>query len=57
MIYVRECFAVFSSESCMVSCHIQGFKPEFEFIFVIGVKECSNFIDLHESPSFLNTVC
>ena len=28
--------------------YIQGFKLEFEFIFVIGVKECFKFIDLHE---------
>ena len=35
-----------------MSCLI--FKPlcHFEFIFVYGVRECSNFIDLHAAVQF-----
>ena len=36
--------------------YIQGFKPEFEFIFVIGVKECSNFTDLNERVQVVSTL-
>jgi len=38
---------MFSSRSFIVSCLM--FKPlsSFEFIFVYGVRECYNFIDLH----------
>ena len=35
--------------------YIQGFKLEFEFIFVIGVKEFYNFIDLHERVQVFST--
>ena len=38
---------VFSSRSFMVSCLIIKSLSHFEFIFVFGVRECSNFIDLH----------
>ena len=38
---------VFSSRSFMVSCLINKSLSHFEFIFVYGVRECSNFIDLH----------
>ena len=31
----------------MVSCLIFKSVSHFEFIFVYGVRECSNFIDLH----------
>ena len=44
MIYVRECFPMFSSRSFMVS----GLKfrslIHFEFLFVYGVRTCSSFI-------------
>ena len=45
MIYVRECFAMFSS-GFMVSC--LTFKPlsRVEFLFVCGVRMCSDFTDL-----------
>ena len=38
---------MFSSSSFMVSCLIFRSLQHFEFIFVYGVRECSNFIDLH----------
>ena len=38
---------MFSSRSCMVSCLIFRSLNHFEFIFVYGVRECSNFTDLH----------
>ena len=38
---------MFSSRSFMVSCLIFRSLIHFEFIFVYGVRECSNFIDLH----------
>ena len=37
----------FFSRSFMVSCLIFKSLSHFEFIFVYGVRECSNFIDLH----------
>ena len=33
----------------MVSCLIFRSLNDFEFIFVYGLRECSNFIDLHEA--------
>ena len=38
---------VFSSRSFMMSRLIIKSLSHFEFIFVYGVRECSNFIDLH----------
>ena len=38
---------MFSSRSFMVSCLIFRSLNHFEFISVYGVRECSNFIDLH----------
>ena len=40
---------MFSFRSFMVSCLIFRSLSYFEFIFVYGVRECSNFIDLHAS--------
>ena len=40
---------MFSSRSFMVSCLIFKSLNHFEFIFVYGVRECSNFTDLHEA--------
>ena len=33
----------------MGSCLMFRSLNHFEFIFVIGMRECSNFIDLHEA--------
>ena len=38
---------VISSRSFMVSGLMFKFLSHFKFIFVYGVRECSNFIDLH----------
>ena len=38
---------IFSSRTFIVSCLIFKSLSHFEFIFVYGVRECSNFIDLH----------
>ena len=38
---------MFSSRSFMMSCLILESLSHFEFIFVCGVRVCSNFIDLH----------
>ena len=45
---------VFFSRSFMVSYLIFRSLSHFEFIFVYGVMECSNFIDLHEAGSCLS---
>ena len=39
--------SMFSPRSFMVSCLIFRSLSHFEFIFVYGVRECSNLIDLH----------
>ena len=39
--------SMFSSRSFMVSCLLFKSLSHFEFIFVYGVRECSNFIDFH----------
>ena len=44
MIYVRECFPMFSSRSFIVSGLTFRSLIHFEFIFVSGVKKCSSFI-------------
>ena len=43
---------MFFSRSFRVSCLIFRFLNHFEFIFVYGVGECSNFIDLHVAVQF-----
>ena len=45
-IYVREC-SLFSSKSFIVSVLTFRSLIHFEFIFVCGVRECSNFLLLH----------
>ena len=40
---------MFSCSSCMVSYLIFKSLSHFEFISVYGVRECSNFADLHGS--------
>ena len=47
MIFVWECLPMFSSRSFMVSHLIPTFLSQCKFIFVYGVKVCSNFIDFH----------
>ena len=44
MIYVGECFAMFSSRSFIVSGLTFRSLIHFEFIFVYGVRKCSGFI-------------
>ena len=44
MMYVGECFAMFSSRSFIVSGLTFRSLIHFEFIFVYGVRMCSSFI-------------
>ena len=46
MIYVIKC-SIFSTKSFIVSCLTFRFLIHFEFIFVYGVRKCSNFIFEH----------
>ena len=46
MIYVGECFALFSSWSFIVLGLTFTFLIHFEFIFVYGVRKCSSLIVL-----------
>ena len=52
MIYVIECSAMFSSNSFIVFGLTFRSLMHFEFIFVYGVRECSNFILLHVAVQF-----
>ena len=53
LIYVIKCSAyVFSSKSFIVSGLTSRFLIHFEFIFVYGVRKCSNFILLHVAVPF-----
>ena len=55
MIYVKECSVyVFLEEVYGIWSYIQVFNP-FEFIFVYGFRECSNFILLHIAPLIQET--
>ena len=40
---------VLPSQGFMVSCIMFKYESHFEFIFVPGMKVCSNFLDLHAS--------
>ena len=51
VIYVVKC-SMFSSKSLIVSGLTLRSLIHFEFIFVYGVRECSNFIILHISVQF-----
>ena len=51
VIYVIEC-SMFSSKSFIVSGLTFKSLIHFEFIFVYGVQECSNFILLHVAVQF-----
>ena len=44
MMYVGECFAMFSSRSFIVSGLMLRSLIHFDFIFVDGIRKCSNFI-------------
>ena len=46
MVYVGECFAMFSPMGFMVSDLMFISLIHFEFIFVYGVRKCSSFIIL-----------
>ena len=52
MIYVGECFVMFSSRSLIVSGLTFRSLIHFEFIFVYGVRKCSNLILLHVAVQF-----
>ena len=51
LIYVKE-YSMFSFRSFIVPC--LTFRPltHFEFTFVYGIRECSNFILLHVAAQF-----
>ena len=51
-IYVIECPAYVSSKSLIVSGLTFRSLIHFEFIFVYGVRKCSNFILLHVAVQF-----
>ena len=52
MMYVGECFAMFSSRSFIVSGLTFRSLIHFEFIFVYGVRKCSSFIHLQVGDQF-----
>ena len=43
----KNVLLMFSYRSFMVACPVFRSLNHFEFIFVCGERECSNFIDLH----------
>ena len=52
MIYVRECFLIFSSRNFIVSGLTFRSLIHCEFIFVYGVRKCSSFILLQVVNQF-----
>ena len=52
MIYVGECFPMFSSRSFIVSGLTFRSLIHFEFIFMYGVRKCSSFILLKVVDQF-----
>ena len=52
MVYVGECFAMFSSRSIIVSGLTFRSLIHFEFVFVNGVRKCSSFILLQVVDQF-----
>ena len=48
----KSVLPMFSSKSFIVSCLTFRSLIHFEFIFVYGVRECSNFILLHVAVQF-----
>ena len=53
LISVSECLPMFSSKSFIVSDLAFKSLIHFEFVFVCGIRECSNFILLHVSQHHL----
>ena len=47
MLMSETVWPMFSSRSLVLTCRIFKCFSHFEFIFVHGVRVCSNFIDLH----------
>ena len=52
LVYVIECSALFSSKSFILSGLILGSLIHFEYVFVCGVRNCSNFILLPVAVQF-----
>ena len=52
MLYVISVLPMFSSKSFIVSCLTFMSLIHFEFIFVYGVRKCSNFSLLHVAVQF-----
>ena len=52
MIYVGECFSMFSSRTLIVYGLMFRFLIQFVFIFVYGVRKCSSFILLQVVDPF-----
>ena len=52
LIYVIECLPMFSTKSFIVSSLKFRSLIHFEFTFLYGVRECSNFILLHVAVQF-----
>ena len=48
----KNVLPMFSSRNFMASCSTFGYLNHFEFIFVYGVKECSDFIVLPVALQF-----
>jgi len=53
LISVIECLPMFSSKSFIVSDLAFKSLIHFKFVFVCGIRECSNFILLHVSQHHL----
>ena len=56
LIYVMKCLSIFSSKSFLVSGLTFSSLIHFKFIFVCGVRKCSNFILLHIVVQFPSTI-
>ena len=56
LIYVIEGLRMFSSKSFIVSGLTFRSLIYFEFIFVYGIRNCSNFILLHVAVQFSSTI-
>ena len=52
MVYIKVCFPMSSSKSFIVSGLTFRSSIHFDYIFVYGVRECSNFILLHVAVQF-----
>ena len=52
----KSVLPMFSSKNCIVSNLTFRSLIHFEFIFVYGIRECSNFIILHVAVQFSSTI-